>query len=191
MSSKRNRNIVDITDNCSPEQKYIILQNETLFKENKDFLKLVTELKLKISDYEDQIDTSDNSKRYIKGLLKNLVELEKMRKEISDINKVTLAKNIVFIEKCKTDMNKCFTYQLTFVILMMFLSFQFGLISLFEFLFIVFSSVVSEINFFYRSSKVFKIPENIEANERIQLIEASIKEIERGQDFLSEHIDSL
>ena len=60
--------------------------NETLQNENKELNITIKNLEKQISEYEEEIDQYDTSKRYTKGLLKNLVELEKMRNRISENN---------------------------------------------------------------------------------------------------------
>ena len=196
MTTRRNKNkdieSIDIIINeCSPEQKYIILQNETLQKENKEITKLLHEIEAKITEYEEQIDNSDTSKRYIKGLLKNLVEIEKMRKEISDINKSILRENVVFITEYKNNMQTHECYDALLKILSIMIFFCLGFINNIQFCVGLLIYVVFFIHFLYKSSASFILPKNEKEMERIGEIETSIKETERNHDFLFDHIDSL
>ena len=195
MTSRRNKNkeitIVDIIDECSAEQKYIILQNDALQKENKELNKLLHDIEAKVSEYEEQIDNSDTSKRYIKGLLKNLVEMEKMRKEISDINKNILKENVMFITEYKIKIQNQECYDAILKLFNIIIFFCFGFINSVQLCVGLILYLVFFIHFLHKSSTLFVLPKNDKELARIEEIENTIKETERNHDFLFDHIDSL
>ena len=83
----KNDSIKDnVLKDSSSYERYIILMNESLHAENKELFNTNKKLEKQISEYEEEVDKYDISKRYTKGLLKNLVELERLRNRISENN---------------------------------------------------------------------------------------------------------
>lgn len=162
----------------TPQTRYIILMNDTLQAENRNLNNRITELEIKQSEMEEEADKADTSKRYIKGLLKNLVELEKMRDEISKISK-----NITY--NIKNNYNKLLN---TVTIIIMILIFTpiiyFNYYQLFSIIILIFYLVKNKL-------KLTICPEFYDENKKINEIEFEIKKIKDTQDFLSEYIDNL
>ena len=76
-----------VLKDSSSYERYIILMNELLQSENRDLAYKNADLQQQIAQLESDNETYDNSKRYTRGLLKNLVELEKLRNDVSKISK--------------------------------------------------------------------------------------------------------
>ena len=74
---EKNKDVVRKADNSS--QEYIILQNEALTNQNKGFIVEIQQLKIQIDELEEESDRYEKSKTYMRGLLKNFVEMNKDR----------------------------------------------------------------------------------------------------------------
>lgn len=162
----------------TPQTRYIILMNDTLQSENRNLNNRIAELEMKQNEMDEEADKNDTSKRYIKGLLKNLVELEKMRDEISKISK-NITHNI------KNSYNKLLNI-VTIIIMIIILSpiIYFNYYQLFSIITLIFYFVKNKL-------KITICPEFYDENKKINEIEIEIKKIKDTQDFLSEYIDNL
>lgn len=160
------------------QTRYIILMNDTLQSENRNLNNRIAELEMKQNEMDEEADKNDTSKRYIKGLLKNLVELEKMRDEISKISK-NITHNI------KNSYNKLLNI-VTIIIMIIILSpiIYFNYYQLFSIITLIFYFVKNKL-------KITICPEFYDENKKINEIEIEIKKIKDTQDFLSEYIDNL
>jgi hypothetical protein len=183
---KNNNAKEHVLKESSSYEKYIILQNETLQIENRKFLHKMNELKKQINEIEDEIDKFDTSKRYTKGLLKNLVELEKLRNTIAS-NETNLYKNITDSHNKYFKNNK---YMLRgygiFSFILFSILFEIELFNIIHF-FILLSHVIFNFFLFEKINKniqEIKCPENIE-------LELKVKKIKDSQDFLSDYIDNI
>lgn len=67
-----------ILSDLSAERKYIILQNDTLQAENKTLNSKINELENQIDELETDSGKMERSMTYIKGMLKNFVEVDKL-----------------------------------------------------------------------------------------------------------------
>ena len=67
---------------ASPHERYIILMNETLQVDNRRLAGTVTDLESQVEELESDNSSMEKSKTYMKGLLKNFIEMTKWYKEI-------------------------------------------------------------------------------------------------------------
>lgn len=174
----------DTMDNASPYEKYIILMNETLQEENRYLHIKIRDNESKINELEEDNENYDNSKRYTKGLLKNFVELDKLRKQIHTIYDI---RNTDYKEKIK----KLYNYNIIFVyFIIAFVGFIWK-INFFEnyqfywFTFNVFVNVYIIQVIFYK----LKVSDQYDA--KITDIEKEIRKMNESQDFLNEYIDCI
>ena len=71
-----------VLEGASAHERYIILMNDSLQKRaDKDLCK-IKELELRVSELEDENDSSDTRRNYIKGLLKNFHEMHKLNEKL-------------------------------------------------------------------------------------------------------------
>lgn len=174
----------------TPYERYIILINETLQAENRKLSSEIHELEKNVGQLEEENESYDNSKRYTRGLLKNLVELEKMHSQISAKHKLMFLDSKDYIQKYFKKyiyffrILECIMICLSAVIYHnnVFDTIQFSLFSIF----FIFPLVFTETIF----SK-FDLPKYINDIEVIKEIEDKIKKIRDSQDFLSDYIDNL
>jgi len=84
----------NVLNGASPHEKYIILMNDTLQADNRKLTGTVTDLESQITELETDSDRMEKSKTYMKGLLKNFVEITRWYMEI-DIQYETIISGII------------------------------------------------------------------------------------------------
>jgi hypothetical protein len=192
---KNNDSREELFKNTNPYEKYIITMNESIQIENRELKERVKDLEYELQERVEEIDTYDVSKRYTKGLLKNLVELEKLRAQIAKNNEESYKKIEEFIKNKKKISDKYTNIYNFFIIILLYLVYQFNGIN-----FIINSQFVVEMTVFLLTYHIFtfnytymkinqKIP-SFENSENIDL-ELKIKKITDSQDFLSDYIDNI
>ena len=101
------RNKENVLEGASPQERYIILMNETLQTENRELKNFVKDLEIKNEEFETDSDRSEVSKRYTIGLIRNFAEIDKMRKDVvlkeHNINKLNKIHIVTFQNKAKDD----------------------------------------------------------------------------------------
>ena len=174
----------------TPYERYIILMNESLQSENKKLCSENNVLESRISELEEENELYDNSKRYTRGLLKNLVELEKLHSEISAKHKLMFLDSKNYINSYF----KKYIYQFrifeTFLFCLSAIIYHNNIFSYKQFLlfsiFFITPVVFTEIIF-----NKFDLPLYTKDIEIIKETEEKIKKISDSQDFLSDYIDNL
>jgi len=186
----------DVLKNASGYEKYIILMNETLQSESRDLAKEIKEVQQNNDDLQDQIDKSETTIRYMRGLLKNLVELDRLRITInSNYNdfsvkiKDNILYNIEYIKKFQI------MYRLSALILFIAILYQMNA----DYKIIIFILCTNLLNFIYsefvyyhfEKSNRRNINTHIALNNKNLETNKEIKKITDAQDFLYDYIDSL
>jgi hypothetical protein len=176
----------NILKDSSSYERYIILMNESLQNENKELNATIKNLEKQIADYEEEVDKYDVSKRYTKGLLKNLVELERLRTKISENNEKMYS-------DIKDDCNKTFKnnkfylrlYELITLVICAVL-FEINFLDLFQFILFMNFIIIN----FYAFEKINIKIKNVKCLENDELY-IKIKKINDSQDFLNDYIDNI
>ena len=75
----------DILTGASPQEKYIILTNDTLQAENRQHVERVKELESQVEDLEGDIERMEKGKACLKGMLNNFNEMNKMKTSVAKI----------------------------------------------------------------------------------------------------------
>ena len=180
----------DILKDSTPYERYIIQMNETLQIDNRNLVKEVNDLEKKNNDLEEENESYDTSKRYTRGLLKNLVELEKLHSQITFNTKFILLENDKYIKNFYN--NQKYYFRLLEYFYIIFFSFTFNL-NLFTYLqFFIFSISIGSV-FIYNEYMfyIFNIPDFNLERQKIKDVEQEIKKINDSQDFLNDYIDCL
>jgi hypothetical protein len=174
----------DIMDSASPFEKYIILMNETLQEENRNLMIQIKDQESKINEFEEDNENYDNSKRYTKGLLKNFVELDRLRIKIHDIYNT---RNTEYKEKLKKmyNYNTIFVY---FIIVLLAFIWKIEFLEIYQFYFL---TCTLSVNVYIIQMIFYKLKISDECNMKIDFIEKEIKKISDSQDFLNEYIDCI
>jgi hypothetical protein len=179
-----------VLKDSSSYERYIILMNELLQSENRDLAYKNADLQQQISQLESDNETYDNSKRYTRGLLKNLVELEKLRNDVSKISKTRFNGIEKYITTYYEQQKQYFTYLKSVIIGIIAVIFHFKFFTTYQFI-LCFVLVSSPIIFLELHFRKFKIPSYKADGEIIKAKEERIKEISDSQDYLSELIDNI
>ena len=170
-------------------ENWLIETNRQLTNENKELLKTNQDLLNEVAEKEKELDDYDVSKRYTKGLLKNLVEVSRLYLDISNFNEKSFInlrqKNIILVNESK-NLSKIYISVMTVFLLIYFFFNNFN----YHFVFYLF---ISSFSFACNDSiiRIFNI-EYIDINEiKKKEIKTEIKKIEDSQNFLYEYIDNL
>jgi hypothetical protein len=83
-----------ILEKAGPHERYIILMNDTLQGDNRKLTKSLTDLESQIEELETDNSRMENSKTYMKGLLKNFIEITNWYKESGTIYNTTVLKMV-------------------------------------------------------------------------------------------------
>lgn len=75
----------EILTGASPQEKYIILTNDTLQTENRQHIDRVKELESQVEDLEGDIERMEKGKACLKGMLNNFNEMNKMKTNVAKI----------------------------------------------------------------------------------------------------------
>lgn len=174
----------------SPERKYIILQNDQLHAENREMRYRIHELEVKVREQEEEEDKRDVSARYTKGLLKNLVELEKMHAETAKLQKDILQGAETFLVFYKTKAFRHLRILQAMLLAVLGILYETEYLQGFQF-YMVFTIVIFVVAFTENILKALILPDYPDKTLRITKLHSDIKEITDAQDFLSEYIDNL
>jgi hypothetical protein len=173
-------------NDLSAERKYIILQNDTLQAENREYSKKIKELENEIEELEIDSGKMEKSMTYIKGMLKNFVEVDRLYKKIeveqtelqSKINKNNASKKYTYF----TEMIK---YNLISIIFFM-ICFYFD--TYFTFFAFTFDKLLF-VYLFYEYNKRLNLNTTL-THSVIEDSRNKINDIHKAQDYISELIDN-
>ena len=187
-------------------ETYIILMNEELNNKNREQIEEIKDLNSQIIDLEDQSDRTEKSVIYMRGLLKNFVELKNMQISLNKlyVNKYTNnIQKLDFINKFILNLNECIKIIPVVSAIILSLIFLMEIINLYEILMYIFIiGIIGLITIYYTkiSTELFynynKFKCNVDElnktyNQQIKTLENKIKKIEDGNDFLNEYIDII
>jgi|UniRef100_A0A6C0CXG2 outer membrane murein-binding lipoprotein Lpp len=169
-------------------ERYIIIANETLQIENRELSKRIKTLENNVDDLESQMDKEETSKSYMRGLLKNLAELNKLFGEVS-LHRHTILKNTEdHLNKYKYKARKHLRFIEGFFALLAAIVYELYNTNTFITLVILLCIIVA-----FTESMLFNLtlPNCIEENEKINQLETEIKDIKDAQDYLDDYINCL
>ena len=170
--------------------EYILRMNEEYNNSNIELRLKVEDLNVKIDNLENDNDKQDSSIRYMKGLLKNYVELKMLYKTMNN-KRVDYIK---FNDKCIKEY-----YYLIFMCVAMYY------VNLVIFLFVdiitiqtIFAALISLaislgfcFNYYHMDRQLHNNKQIVNINDELKKDNKNIEEIEDGCDFISEYIDNL
>lgn len=199
-----NKERIQNADNSS--QEYIILQNEELNKQNRDFIVQITEKDTHIEELEIDNDKMETSIKNMRGVMHNFSAKIKKQTQIIKLqdNKY---KDLRDYAKVVNDFVKIISdYPNMYIMITLSLlitSYILGLITLWQsfiyllFNFINFSIICSHLK--SNHDVVRNVDKNTESmnqktinyNNNIRCLEAEILEIDRSNNFIEEYIDNI
>ncbi len=180
-----------ILKDSTPYEKYIICMNESLQVKVTQQNDNIKQLEDSVKELESEVDSYDTSKRYTKGLLKNLVEIEKMTHDILK-NKEKCVKESIEMKKNCYENNKFY--------LRIFEGLSVLLIALTiniyvfdpEIAFMIFYSLlIFPMLEIFNNQILISDFESSDIKAQNEELSIKIKKIRDSQDFLSDYIDNL
>ena len=174
-----------ILNDVTAERRYIILQNDTLQAENRNLNNRIHDLENQIEELETDSAKMERSATYIKGMLKNFVEVDKLYKIVDKENTQLQSK----MTKIYIDMKSLlFTNLIIYKVISMLIfsiCFCIGNPSIF---FILDNLLCLYI--FYEYNSKFKRNTNLSESENTMEIREKIKDIHKSQDYIVDLIDN-
>ena len=178
----------DILKGSTPYERYIILQNETIHGENRQLNLKINELQNENNSLQEDVDKYDTSTRYIKGLLKNLSELEKLTSTISSERDVISTKNFTFYKNFKIKAQKHIYYLQAIMFVIMAILYEFKFLSQLQSIIVIF---IILFNIAFTQNMLNNLILDNTENQVIVNTKKKIDDIHKGQDFLYDYIDTL
>lgn len=182
---------------------HLVNQNIELTNENKEFIKKHTKMQAEIDEKEEAVDTHENQLRYIKGELKNFVQLRELSEHIHRIYKLKQETYKVFFKQIRNAAaltGACVLgYKFWSIAATFLLHYTDTIVyeTVFDYIFVdnlLFSSFMciptAKLTSFVEAFNMFSI-KNTRFDNEIKSVEKEIKEIEDGNDFISKYIDNL
>lgn len=169
-------------------EKYIILQNDVLQAESRSLREQISRNEHQIDELECGSDRQERSTTYMKGLLKNFIELDNMRAKIVDIETAIAKKTQKDARAYRTEAVRDF--RTAEVIMILYVSACCAILSASSSIpvfFVVFATIYLQERVMTRTI----VPACTEERLKIKELLAEIKKVTDAQDFLHETIDSL
>jgi hypothetical protein len=178
----------DILKNASSSEKYIIAMNSTLQQENKELRDSLTEANANNEELQSEVDSNDKAKVYMKGILKNFVEMDLKRRNVCNLyTKIISSLNSTF-----SSYKKKASYHLRIFELFLFLTCAVIYETMpFNFFFIIFTTSAITVSFQEATMHSFIIPTYVSESSHIKELLREIKVITDAQDFIHERIDCI
>ena len=172
---------------ASPHEKYIILMNDTLQTENREYLIRVKELENRVEEMETDLGLAEIRNVNIKGLLKNFHEMNKWRKDLSEQEKEILTKTQSSIQSFKYRATRHLRVLEAILVLFVGMCFQYFPIT--EFLSVL---VMLMIIVFFQESILqnLQLPVFPKEEEKAKKLSKEIQKTIKAQDYIHEFLDS-
>jgi hypothetical protein len=179
-----------VLKNTSSYEKYIILSNETLQHENKNLVTENSKLLNQIDQLQEDFEKSENSIRYMRGFLKNIVIMEQLsnkktaefKKINKDFNKIVSSYNYKTIKHLR--------YLQAILIIIIAIIYETNFFSTLQTFVLIFISLI--FSAFHESTIREMASPDIGSNLiAINTIEMELNELKKGQDFLHDYIDIM
>jgi hypothetical protein len=173
-------------NDLSAERKYIILQNDTLQAENREYSKKIKELENDIEELEIDSGKMEKSMTYIKGMLKNFVEVDRLYKKI-EVEQTELQSKININNESKkyTYFTELIKYNLISILIFMICFYVDTYLTFVAFTF----DKLFFVYIFYEYNKSL-CRNTILTHSVIEETRNKINEIHKAQDYISELIDN-
>ena len=107
----------DVFDKATPQEKYIILMNDSLQYKNRELESNINDLEAQIEVFEDDNNRMEKGRNYMKGLLKNFVEIHKCYATVTEKKENIICTITQEITKFKRNAKQHLRYLQTVMIL--------------------------------------------------------------------------
>lgn len=167
---------------------YVINVNNTLQSKQKEDMLNIHDLEQKIEEMEDEVDSVEKKNSYLKSLLKNFHEMNKMSKELSK-NNIFIKENIeVSVNFFKYRATKHLRYLETLLMIFLGIFYEFYALDYTVNVFIMLVIIVA-----FQESTLMNliIPSFPEKENKNKEIITEISKINKSQDYIHEFIDNI
>ena len=175
-----------VLSGSSPQEKYIILMNETLQFQNQENILKIRELEEQVSGFENDIGRSEVRASNLKGLLKNFHEMDSQLREVAE-NQAKVVENtrsgiVQFKKKALNHLRVLQTIMIAFV------AFSYEFMCFYDFLPILLIMIL--IAAFQESNmSALQITDCKEHEQKINELNEKIKKTVKSQDYIYEFLD--
>ena len=175
-----------VLSGSSPQEKYIILMNESLQFQNQENILKIRELEEQVSVFENDIGRSEVRASNLKGLLKNFHEMDSQLREVAE-NQVKVVENtrsgiVQFKKKALNHLRVLQTIMIAFV------AFSYEFMCFYDFLPILLIMIL--IAAFQESNlSALQIADCKEHEQKINELNEIIKKTVQSQDYIYEFLD--
>jgi hypothetical protein len=179
-----------VLKDASPHEKYIILLNETLQTENRELRETITKNENAIETLEEDVDKLENSKRYMRGFLNNILIVEKLHKKKCEDYEKMLKSYDNYIYNINRIANKQLSILVAVLMAIMGIVYEFEFFNLFQYIFVC-SIMICYTAFYNGLVRNVKSPDTSSIKLSINAIDKEIIELNKGQDFLHEYVEIM
>lgn len=176
----------DILSGASPQEKYIILINDTLQTENRQHIDRVKELESQVEDLEGDIERMEKGKACLKGMLNNFNEMNKMKTNVAKIETEIRQETTNHIRLFKHKANKQLRMLEAFMVCVLGICYEwnFGNCYILAGVMMIFiadaESTIANLT----------IPTFSDKENKLNELQSEIKEADKAQDYIHELIES-
>ncbi len=175
-----------VLSGASPQEKYIILMNDTLQADNKRLTKQISELETQVEEFEGDIERMDKGKACLKGMLNNFNEIDKLSREVVKIEKEMRCDTVNFINTYRNRTTKLLRILESALVVVFAISYYFSIsASILVSIVIILSIADAE-----STISCFQAPRFPLKEARLKEIAKEIIEANKGQDYIHELIES-
>lgn len=175
-----------VLSGSSPQEKYIILMNDTLQADNKRLTKQIDELENQVEELEGDIERMDKGKACLKGMLNNFNEIDKLSKQIVKIEKEMRCDTVDHINKNKKTFYELLRITEIVFVAILLVSYYFNINTSY---FITPLAILCFLNIETNISSI-QPPRFPDKEARLKELAKEIIEANKGQDYIHELIES-
>jgi len=175
-----------VLSGSSPQEKYIILMNDTLQADNKRLTKQIDVLENQVEELEGDIERMDKGKACLKGMLNNFNEIDKLSKQIVKIEKEMRCDTVDHINKNKKSFYELLRITEVVFVAILLVSYYFNINTSY---FITPLAILCFLNIETNISSI-EPPRFPDKEARLKELAKEIIEANKGQDYIHELIES-
>jgi len=176
-----------ILEGASAHERYIILMNDSLQARSEKDLGKIKDLESRISELEDEIDSSDTRRNYIKNLLKNFHEMHKMNEKLNKLETSMKKETVDYVRAYKERATWHLRVLHAIFIVLFGLGWEFADNWTVMLMGITFVTLVA---FHHSMIRNLCIPSFSECEEKAKTLKKEKKSILDAQDYIHEFLDS-
>lgn len=176
----------DVLSQATPQEKYILLMNDSLQYKNKELESNINDLEAQIEVFEEDNNRMEKGRTYMKGLLKNFVEIHNWFTTVTDKQKNIITNISSEINKFKHMATKHLRYLQTVMILFLAVWYEYHKFIDFFPILTIFAIIAA-----FQESTLWnlRIPEYVKDKNTISNLMEEIRKANAAQDYIHILID--